>query len=109
MCGGALSLEDAARVVALRSRALRRLAGRGAMAAVGLAEGELRERVGRAGGAVVCRGGEQSGAWRWCRGRRVRLMALVGELAGAGVFTRKLRVDYASHCGQVDVVRGGGA
>ena len=28
----------------------------------------------------------------------------MGELAGAGVFTRKLRVDYASHCGQVDVV-----
>ena len=60
---GALSLEDAAMVVALRSRALRRLAGRGAMAAVGLAEGELRERVGRCGRGVVCRGGEQSGAW----------------------------------------------
>src|SRR5580693_3721238 len=41
---GALSLQDAAMVVALRSRALRRLAGRGAMAAVGLAEGVLRER-----------------------------------------------------------------
>ena len=33
---GALSLEDGARVVALRSRALRRLAGGGAMASLGL-------------------------------------------------------------------------
>src|SRR5580692_7331635 len=29
---------------------------------------------------------------------------LVAQLAGEGVFTRKLAVDYASHCGQVEVV-----
>src|ERR1700690_4610409 len=57
---GALSLEDAAKVVALRSRALRRLAGRGAMAAVGLGEGELRERVGAAGGGVCVAAGNSA-------------------------------------------------
>ena len=100
---GALSLEDAAMVVALRSRALRRLAGRGAMAAVGLAEGELRERVGRAGGGL-CVAAVNSPALGLVSGPAGEVDALVGELAGAGVFTRKLRVDYASHCGQVDVV-----
>ncbi len=52
---GALSLEDAAKVVALRSRALRRLAGGGAMASLGVDEkraleliaGLRRERGGR--------------------------------------------------------------
>ncbi|WP_156107535.1 acyltransferase domain-containing protein, partial [Streptomyces violaceusniger] len=40
---GALSLEDGAKVVALRSRALRRLAGGGAMASLGVGE----ERAGQ--------------------------------------------------------------
>ena len=98
---GALSLEDAAMVVALRSRALRRLAGRGAMAAVGLAEGELRERVGAAGGGLCVAAVNSPGMGLVSAGA---VEALVAELAGAGVFTRRLAVDYASHCGQVEVV-----
>ncbi|WP_306279862.1 type I polyketide synthase, partial [Streptomyces malaysiensis] len=42
---GALSLEDAARVVALRSRALRALSGRGGMVSVSLPVGDVRERL----------------------------------------------------------------
>ncbi|MDX3532756.1 acyltransferase domain-containing protein, partial [Streptomyces sp. ID05-39B] len=42
---GALSLEDAARVVALRSRVIRVLAGRGGMVSVALPVGEVRARL----------------------------------------------------------------
>ena len=50
---GILSLEDAARVVALRSRALTALSGRGGMAVGGGAGGAVRERWRR--GAGGCR------------------------------------------------------
>ena len=46
---GILSLEDGARVVALRSRALMVLAGRGGMLSVDAAAGQVRERIGRWG------------------------------------------------------------
>ena len=57
---GGLSLGDAARVVALRSRALLRLAGRGAMVSVALGAGELRPRLARWGDRIVDRGGERT-------------------------------------------------
>ncbi|WP_158713914.1 acyltransferase domain-containing protein, partial [Streptomyces seoulensis] len=44
---GALSLEDAAKVVALRSRAIVRLAGSGGMVSVALPAGEVGELVAR--------------------------------------------------------------
>ncbi|WP_413116573.1 acyltransferase domain-containing protein [Streptomyces sp. CY1] len=50
---GALSLEDGAKVVALRSKALRRLAGGGAMASLGVGE----ERA----GALLSGLGDQAG------------------------------------------------
>ena len=46
---GILSLEDAARVVALRSRALMALAGRGGMVSVAEPAARVRERIGRWG------------------------------------------------------------
>ncbi|MBQ1160656.1 type I polyketide synthase, partial [Streptomyces sp. A73] len=49
---GALSLEDGARVVALRSLALRRLAGGGAMASLGVGSDEARRLIDRAGSGV---------------------------------------------------------
>ena len=70
---GALSLEDAARVVALRARALMRLSGQGAMAAVELSAAALRERH-----RAVCRprgdcgdqwSGVDAGIWRTRRDR----------------------------------------
>ena len=50
---GILSLQDAARVVALRSRALTALAGRGAMTAVAAPAAEVRERLEAWGGRLV--------------------------------------------------------
>ncbi len=50
---GALSLEDAAKIVALRSRALASLAGKGAMSSVALGASELEARLERYAGRVV--------------------------------------------------------
>ena len=49
---GALSLEDAARVVALRGRVLRPLAGQGGVASVELPAAELGARLARFGGRL---------------------------------------------------------
>ena len=55
---GVLSLEDAAAVVALRSRALAGLAGRGGMVSVAEPAGRVRERIRRRA---------WTGGWRWRR------------------------------------------
>jgi acyl transferase domain-containing protein len=101
---GALSLEDGAAVVALRSRALRALAGRGAMCSLAEPAARARERIGAWGGdlSVAAVNGPAatvvSGA-----------PAAVAELAAAceaeGVRARVLPVDYASHSAQVEELR----
>ncbi|OBI51545.1 type I polyketide synthase [Mycobacterium sp. E787] len=101
---GALSLEDAARVVALRSRLLVRLSGAGGM--VSLACGPARA-------------GELVAAW----GDRLNIAAVNGVSAVAvsgdvdalaelmrrceaeDIRARKIDVDYASHSAQVDAIR----
>ena len=100
---GILSLEDAARVVALRSRALTGAGGRGAMASVALPRGRGAGAAGaRAGGRLsvaAVNGPERDGGVRrpgrgrrrwWRRARR------------DGVRARVLPVDYASHGPQVE-------
>ncbi|MFE9076562.1 type I polyketide synthase, partial [Streptomyces griseus] len=99
---GRLSVEDGARVVALRSRALLRLAGQGAMASValdaveveGVLPGSVTVAAVNAPGQVVVSGPPDE----------------VGELCvrleGQGVRARRIEVDYASHHAQVEVVEG---
>ncbi|BBZ39353.1 type I polyketide synthase [Mycobacterium conspicuum] len=101
---GALSLEDAARVVALRSRLLVRLSGAGGMVslACGLARAEelsapWGERLNVAavnGVAAVVVSGEVSA-----------LTELVARCEADNVRARWIDVDYASHSAQVDVIR----
>ncbi|MBB4689245.1 type I polyketide synthase [Amycolatopsis jiangsuensis] len=98
---GVLSLDDAARVVALRSKALTALAGRGGMLSIAEPADEVRVRI---------------EPW----GDRVSIAAVNGpvstvvsgepdalrELAeSADVRTRMVPVDYASHSAQVDELR----
>jgi acyl transferase domain-containing protein/acyl carrier protein len=98
---GALSLEEGARVVALRSRALLRLAGRGGMLSVAAGEREVESWLAEFGGQAcvavvngpdaVTVSGEPGVLERlaaWCEGRGVR--------------ARVLPVDYASHSVQVE-------
>ncbi|MEZ0095916.1 type I polyketide synthase [Streptacidiphilus sp. EB129] len=97
---GALSLEDAARVVALRSRALGRLAGQGAMVSVAQPVERVRTLIAPWGGrlsvaavngpaAVVVSGDT----------------AAVEELLAAEPGADRIPVDYASHSAQVEGIR----
>ncbi|MCM3808632.1 SDR family NAD(P)-dependent oxidoreductase [Streptomyces sp. DR7-3] len=101
---GGLSLEDAVRVVVLRSRAVAAgLSGRGGMVslAVGVAEAErLVERwSGRIEVAAV--NGPSSVV---VAGEVDALRELVAECEGTGVRARWVDVDYASHTAQVEAI-----
>ena len=97
---GALSLVDAARVVAQRSLALTRLAGQGAMAAVELPAAELAHRLSAYGGRLSI-AAINSPQTTVVSGEPAALEALLQELSSAQVFARQIRVDYASHGTQV--------
>ncbi|MGH3379218.1 MAG: SDR family NAD(P)-dependent oxidoreductase, partial [Actinoallomurus sp.] len=101
---GALSLDDAARVVALRSQALTRLAGRGGMVSVALPAEAVRERIagweGRLSVAAV--NGPNSVVVSGEAGALDELVAACGD---DGVRARRIAVDYASHSAQVEEIR----
>nr|QGA89386.1 type I polyketide synthase [Streptomyces conglobatus] len=99
---GALSVEDAARVVALRSRLLLDLAGDGGMLSVALPVVEVRERLAGVGGvSVAAVNGPGSVV---VAGERRVLEGLRDEWEGAGVRSRMVPVDYASHSAQVEQI-----
>ncbi|MEV6129541.1 type I polyketide synthase [Streptomyces violaceusniger] len=102
---GALSLDDAARVVALRSQAIaRRLSGAGGMLSVALPRAEADARLGRWDGRVSIAAVNGPGSVV-VSGELEALDELFEELAGADVRVRRIAVDYASHSAQVERVR----
>ena len=102
---GALTLDDAARIICQRSRLLAGISGRGAMLAVELSLDDARSAIRNQEGRVsvaACNGpraivlsGEQSA-----------LSEVVEQLERSGVFYRWVKVDVASHSPQVDPLRG---
>ena len=98
---GALSLRDAARVVALRARALMQLSGQGAMAAVELSAAATRERIAPYADRVAI-AAVNGPASTLVSGEPGAIERLLAELSEAQVFARAIRVDYASHCAQVE-------
>ncbi|MCQ6253207.1 type I polyketide synthase, partial [Streptomyces malaysiensis] len=102
---GALSLEDGARVVALRSRALRALSGGGGMVSVSLPVGEVRERLVRWGErlSVAAVNGPSAVV---VSGDADALEELLALCEAEGIRTRRVPVDYASHCAHVEVIEG---
>ena len=101
---GVLSLADGAKVVAVRSRVLGVLAGRGAMAAVEEPQARVAARLGALPGPVSVAAVNGPGQVV-VAGEPDAVAALVAECAAEGVSARVLPVDYASHCGQVEQVR----
>ncbi|MFD9741867.1 type I polyketide synthase, partial [Umezawaea sp. NPDC059074] len=99
---GALSLRDGARVVALRSRAIRALAGSGGMVSVALPVDEVAAHVDRLGLSVAAVNGPSSVV---VSGAAVPLDALVAELEADGVRVRRVPVDYGSHSADVEPLR----
>ncbi|OKI94204.1 erythronolide synthase [Streptomyces sp. CB02058] len=100
---GVLSLEDAARVVVLRSRAIADgLAGRGGMVSVGLPTSVVRERL-LEGVELAAVNGPSSVV---VAGDVGALERLSGELESEGVRVRRIPVDYASHTSHVELIQG---
>jgi acyl transferase domain-containing protein/acyl carrier protein len=102
---GALSLADAARVVALRSQAIAAtLSGRGGMASVALSEQDARARLepwaDRVEVAAV-----NSPSSVVVAGDAEALDEALDALAGQGVRVRRVAVDYASHSRHVEDIR----
>ncbi|KPM50213.1 beta-ketoacyl synthase, partial [Frankia sp. R43] len=102
---GALSLDDAARVVAVRGRAIAaRLAGHGAMASVALpaaaVAAELEQWAGRV--AVAAVNGPSATV---VAGEQAALDGLLARWSEQDVRVRRLPVDYASHTAAVEALR----
>jgi acyl transferase domain-containing protein len=101
---GGLSLADAARIVALRSRAVAELTGTGVMASIPRPADEVAERlVGRPGQIDVAAINGPSATV--VSGAADAVDALVAEYTAEGVRARHIAVDYASHSPHVEAVR----
>ncbi|MEV6446243.1 type I polyketide synthase [Amycolatopsis sp. NPDC051716] len=103
---GALSLADAARVVALRSRAIGEvLSGKGGMVSVALSEAVVRERIASWGSriSVAVVNGPSSVV---VSGEPGALDELMASCEADGVRVKRIAVDYASHSGQVEELKG---
>ncbi|MCL2732900.1 MAG: acyltransferase domain-containing protein, partial [Actinomycetia bacterium] len=100
---GALSLDDAARIVTLRSRALRDIAGTGGLMAVPLPAAEVAPRLegwaGRLDIATV-----NGPAATVVAGDPEALDELLAEFTAADVRARLIPVDYAAHSPQVETI-----
>ncbi|MFJ2816608.1 SDR family NAD(P)-dependent oxidoreductase [Streptomyces sp. NPDC087294] len=102
---GALSLEDGAQVVALRSQLIRaELAGHGGMASVNLSYDALAPHLADWAGqlSVAAVNGPASLV---VSGDDEALTGLLDRLSAAQVRTRRIPVDYASHSAQVESIR----
>ncbi|MFT2016597.1 type I polyketide synthase [Streptomyces sp. 796.1] len=103
---GALSLEDGAKVVALRSKALRKLAGGGAMASLALSQDKAADFLAglgeaAAGAGIAAVNGPGSTV---ISGPPEHVQHAVTTLEESGGRARLIDVDYASHSPQVDEI-----
>jgi polyketide synthase 12 len=98
---GALSLPDAAKVVALRSRALQRLSGDYGMASVALPAESVQPLLAD-GMSIAVDNGPRATV---IAGPHAALDELVADLTAKGERARMLPVDYASHFVQVESIR----
>ncbi|MEU4220119.1 beta-ketoacyl synthase N-terminal-like domain-containing protein, partial [Actinoplanes sp. NPDC026623] len=96
---GLLSLADAARVVAVRSRVLTALAGTGLMASIGLPESDLTLPQGVSVAAV------NAATSTVIAGEPDAVRQVVADAEALGVRARLIAVDYASHSPMVESLR----
>ncbi|UED88726.1 SDR family NAD(P)-dependent oxidoreductase [Streptomyces profundus] len=99
---GGLSLEDGARVVALRSAAIRELAGSGGMVSLAAGPERVAELLSDMGGVSVAAFNGPSATV--VAGEVAGLEALMGVAEAAGVRARRVPVDYASHSEHVAAI-----
>ena len=101
---GALSLEDAARVAALRSRVLAAIEGEGAIASVALPVEDVEARIGRFAGRLSVASVNGPSAVG-VAGDRESLTMLLDDLHADGVRAREVAATVASHSAAVEKLR----
>ncbi|MFH8637182.1 type I polyketide synthase [Streptomyces goshikiensis] len=103
---GILSLDDAARVVALRSQAIGRvLAGLGGMVSIPLPATEVRERIAPWGEQRISVAAVNGPSSVVVSGEAQALDELLVACEKDGVRAKRIAVDYASHSAQVELLR----
>nr|AAX98190.1 polyketide synthase type I [Streptomyces aizunensis] len=103
---GILSLEDAARVVALRSQAIGRvLAGLGGMVSVALPAKAVRELIAPWGEDRISVAAVNGPSSVVVSGETAALDELLASCESDGVRAKRIAVDYASHSAQVELLR----
>ncbi|MEV6945302.1 type I polyketide synthase [Streptomyces sp. NPDC051172] len=102
---GALSLEDGARVVALRSRALGALAGRGGMVSLALPETEARAAIAPWADALSV-AALNGPAATVVAGDADAVTVLLADCEAKDIRARRIDVDYASHSDHVEEIHG---
>ncbi|MGK4000974.1 SDR family NAD(P)-dependent oxidoreductase [Sorangium sp. So ce1036] len=98
---GALPLQDGARVVALRSQAVRKCAGKGGMVLVERPVSEVQGYIERFGEALSI-AAVNTASSTVVSGDARAVDELVASLQAREVFCRKVNVDYASHSAHMD-------
>ncbi|MDR0417069.1 MAG: acyltransferase domain-containing protein, partial [Propionibacteriaceae bacterium] len=105
VAAGGLSIEEGARVVAIRAQALTRLAGRGAMASLDLpAAGDIDGWLSEAGPGISL-AAVNSPSQVVVSGPPEAVDRLLADCQGRGWRGRRINVDYASHSPDVESVR----
>ncbi|WP_329213236.1 SDR family NAD(P)-dependent oxidoreductase [Streptomyces sp. NBC_00683] len=102
---GALSLDDAARVVALRAELLGTVVGRGGMLSVALPAVEIEKRLAAWDGRI-CLGARNAPGANVVSGDRDALAEFAGACAVEGIRVKPVRIGYASHSHHVDELAG---
>ncbi|MGW0811319.1 type I polyketide synthase, partial [Nonomuraea sp. NPDC002799] len=100
---GALSLADAAKIVALRSKAIRAIAGTGGMVSVPLPAEDAAQLLRGYDGVHIA--AVNSPGTTVVAGDADALVRLVSTCNDDGVRARRIDVDYASHTPHVDALR----
>jgi acyl transferase domain-containing protein len=99
---GALSVAQGLRVIAVRSRLMARLAGRGAVALVECDAAQAGEVIAGFGGVEVA--GFVSPSQTVVAGPPDAVDAVIGVVAGAGRFARRVNMEVASHTALMDPI-----
>jgi myxalamid-type polyketide synthase MxaE and MxaD len=101
---GALTLEDAARVICLRSQLLRRISGQGAMAALELSYEEAARAIAGYEECLSIAVSNSPGS-TVISGDVAAIDAVMATLQSRDVFCRAINVDVASHSPHVDALQ----
>jgi len=102
---GALSLDEAARLICRRSERIRTLTGKGTMAVVEASASEMERLLARWGTRVSCaaRNGPRSFV---LAGDADAIAAVIAEREAAGAFARPAGFDHISHCAAAEPLSG---